>query len=74
MIRKMLLVIVLAAMAVMASGFCDGWKAGYKAGYCYKKFSCISPIAPICPIPAIGEDTWMGGYQRGFLAGLAAQR
>jgi len=73
MIRKMILIIALAAFAVMASGFCGGWKAGYKAGYCYQKTSCISPIAPLCPLPDLGADGWADGYQRGFLAGLAAQ-
>ncbi|MBU1621739.1 MAG: hypothetical protein KJ604_19975 [Gammaproteobacteria bacterium] len=74
MIKKMLLIIAFVAIATMASGFCDGWRAGYKAGYCYKKYTCLAPLVPLCPLPGLGEDTWLGGYNRGFLAGLAAQK
>jgi hypothetical protein len=57
-----------------ASPFCDGYAGGYKAGYCYGKYSCLEPMAPMCPMPRMGENTYQDGYNRGFLAGLARQR
>ncbi len=73
-----LLVLVLAVPAIVllapaearASGFCDGWEAGYKAGYCYGQFACLPPLVPLCPLERLGESTYMDGYNRGFLAGL----
>ena len=56
------------------SAFCEGWHDGYIAGYCYQKFGCLQPLVPLCPLPRIGENTYMHGYNRGFLAGLNAQR
>lgn len=49
-----------------------GFKNGYKEGYCYNDFGCISPIPPITPIPLIGEsnDNYQDGYNRGFKRGL----
>ena len=50
--------------------FCDGWKAGYEAGYCYNDYYCIPPIAPLCPLPHVGMNTYEHGYNRGFLLGF----
>lgn len=55
-------------------GFCEGWEAGYVAGYCYQKYSCLEPLVPLCPLPRLGEDNYQGGYNRGFLVGLNARR
>lgn len=55
------------------SSFCKGYKTGYKEGFCYQKYSCIAPITPICPIPRIGENSWTGGRNRGFMDGLASR-
>lgn len=69
----LLLMIPLLSFSVTASSFCDGWKKGYKAGYCYQVTGCISPIVPTCPIAKVGENTYQDGYNRGFVAGRAAQ-
>ncbi len=54
--------------------YCKGFKEGYEDGYCYKDFSCIPPIAPLCPIKGINEENnYKGGYQRGFKIGLEMQ-
>lgn len=54
--------------------FCDGWEDGYKEGYCYGKgFGCLEPLAPLCPLPRLGEDGYKDGYNRGFLKGQADQ-
>lgn len=49
-----------------------GFKNGFKEGYCYNDYGCISPIAPITPIPLVGEsnDNYQDGYNRGFKWGL----
>lgn len=66
---------IFTSMAIaFGSAFCEGWHDGYVAGYCYQKFACIPPIVPICPIPRIGEYTYIHGYNRGFLAGLGIRR
>ena len=60
----------------LASDFCDGWEDGYCEGWKdVKAQHAICPITPICPIPEVGQDTYRGGYNRGFKAGSrAAQR
>jgi len=77
--KKIVLTIVFILLAVSAlafgSAFCDGWENGYKSGYCYGKgYGCVQPIAPVCPVPRPGEDNYQGGYNRGFIAGMNAQR
>ncbi len=53
-----------------ANNFCEGWSDGYKEGYCYEKgYGCLSPLVPLCPLARIGEDTYKGGYNRGFIQG-----
>lgn len=53
--------------------FCDGWNDGYCQGWKDVKgpFS-ICPITPPCPIPGIGQETYRGGYNAGFKAGMRA--
>ena len=49
----------------------NGFKAGFKKGYCQNEIGCISPIAPIPPIPRIGEseNSYSEGFARGVIAG-----
>ncbi len=72
-IVTIIFLILLSTSIAFANAFCDGWENGYKAGYCYRKFACIEPIVPICPIPRIGENSYQDGYNRGFLSGLNAR-
>ena len=60
----------------LSNEFCDGWEDGYCEGWKdIKGQFAICPITPICPIPEIGQDSYRGGYNRGFKAGSrAAQR
>lgn len=53
------------------TAFCEGWEEGYCEGWKDVKgqFS-ICPIAPICPIPPVGKNTYKGGYNMGFKAGM----
>ena len=61
---------------VFAQDYCDGWGDGYCEGWKDVKGPySICPITPICPIPQIGKDRYIDGYNRGFKAGSrAAQR
>lgn len=60
-------------ICINASSFCEGWKDGYCEGWKDVKGTyAICPITPICPIPEIGQDSYKGGYNRGFKAGSKA--
>jgi len=51
--------------------FCKGWKDGYCEGYKdVKGQMALCPLTPLCPLPEIGENTYKGGYHRGFKAGM----
>ena len=50
--------------------FGDGYKVGYKEGYCFEKtIGCITPLVPMSPMAPIGKDTYKDGYNIGFLKG-----
>jgi hypothetical protein len=74
---KKLLFVALFLSATLASAswdsFCNGFQAGYRAGYCYRKDFCSTPIPPLCPMPPLGHDDWEGGYAEGFPLGLSDQ-
>jgi hypothetical protein len=74
MFKKALIVMLLAVSFCIAwdDAFCEGWEAGYVAGWCYRQANCLAPLAPLCPLPRLGEDTYQDGYNRGFLTGLHA--
>ena len=56
--------------------FCDGWEAGYKAGWCYDVERqqpdplCYDPYVPYCPYAKPNETTYEHGYNRGFLTAI----
>jgi hypothetical protein len=56
------------------SDYCQGWKAGYKAGYCYEKVYCLEPLTPLCPLPQIGRNSYEDGYNDGFVKGRRDSR
>ena len=67
-------VFVTFSFAGYGGSFCSGWEDGYAAGYCYQDYSCLAPLVPLCPLPRLGEDTYQGGYNRGFIAGMRARK
>ncbi len=78
MVRQLIAGLAVSATAFLATpafanSYCDGFQAGYKAGYCYRKYSCIPPLPPLCPLPRLGESTFQDGYNRGFTLGVANQ-
>ena len=57
--------------------FCEGFEDGYCEGWKDVKGTyAICPIAPICPIPQIGQssDSYKDGYNTGFKKGMRAAR
>ena len=56
-----------------ASNFCEGWEDGYCEGWKDVKGQlAFCPLTPLCPLPELGQDTYRGGYNRGFKAGFRA--
>jgi hypothetical protein len=51
------------------SDFSKGWDEGYREGYCYNKYGCVSPVPPVSSVPAPGQDNYKGGYNAGFIKG-----
>lgn len=73
--KHTLLLLIFSLFSVLSysqSDYDRGFKVGYKEGYCYNDFGCIAPIAPITPIPYIGEsnNSYQDGYNRGFKMGM----
>lgn len=72
--KKLIFIGLLFISAYAQSPFCEGFKAGYVAGYCYGEYSCLEPLPPLCPLPKLGEYSFQHGYNRGFLLGLSKKR
>jgi len=49
-----------------------GFEAGYKAGYCYGKVICDTPLIPAAPVS--DGFSFKDGYNKGFQMGLDKQR
>jgi hypothetical protein len=64
-----LLFLLFSIVSISQSSFCDGWREGYKEGSCYGKVGCVPPVPPVCPVPQVGQDTYRGGYNAGFIEG-----
>tara|TARA_B110000259_G_C13752329_1_gene297107 strand:- start:70 stop:339 length:270 start_codon:yes stop_codon:yes gene_type:complete len=48
---------------IVVTDFCDGWKEGYKEALA----GCMKiGMAPMCPIPPIGKDSYKHGYGMGY--------
>lgn len=73
-IKVIISVILYALMAynVFANEktYCDGWREGYREGFCYEIVNCIKPVTPVCPIPKINFNKYKDGYNRGFKQAL----
>jgi hypothetical protein len=63
-----LMAMALATAAHAQSSFCTGFSAGWAAAF--QNHGKIVAITPICPIPAVGGDTYSAGYERGLTAAL----
>ncbi len=72
--RNFISFLLLSFMASLISysqttSYKNGWENGYKEGYCYQKTGCVTPYVPVYPVPKVGENTYKGGYNKGFLKG-----
>ena len=65
-----------AALAgpALATAYCDGYQAGYKAGFCAEKLVCYGGNPPGCPASHYAVDNYQTGYNRGYSDGAAAAR
>jgi len=66
----------LALVASAGGDFDRGFEKGFDEGYRFVRGEfAISPIPPIPPIPRIDqEDRFFGGYNVGFVTGVARAR
>lgn len=53
--------------------FSNGYKSGWKAGYCFQEDFCSSPIPPSAPMPNLNKNSFQDGYNRGFIDGKASK-
>lgn len=67
----MILLTLICFSVLKADPFCDGHRAGYKAGYCYdQQFNCYVNIYPTCPVVRPhNRNNYEGGYAEGFMLG-----
>lgn len=76
--KKIIILIFVACSFCLADPFCDGWSDGFQAGYCSEDEYCMGVPRyeiPICPRPnSKYEDSYIGGYNRAFQAGLRKKR
>jgi hypothetical protein len=71
--KKLLLTILLVPMIASASDFDRGYEVGWEQGWKQVQGRLsLAPLAPLAPLPPLGEDSFLGGYNEGFLAGIAA--
>lgn len=73
-ITMLAVLLVGSFIAVADDTYCDGYRNGYNAGYCYGERYCLKPLRPLCPLPEIGKRDYMDGYNRGFLDGMAQKQ
>ena len=78
--KKLFLIISLLFLTMIVKAqnqYINGFTSGYRKGYCYGiGVGCIATNPPILPVPSIGEnpESYQDGYNKGFLAGLQAQK
>ncbi len=76
---KLLLTILnlfILTLAYCQTDYHNGFKVGYKNGYCHDMgISCIEPIPPSAPSLKVGEsiNSFTDGYDRGFKMGSQDQ-
>ena len=76
--KKILLILLCFPFIGFGQSFNDGWKEGYKKGYCGNDLSCVEPIPPIAPASLINMRShevseYQFGYNEGFKRGIYAR-
>ena len=60
---------------IEGSDFDEGWEDGYCEGWKDVKGQlALCPLTPLPPLPPLGKDTYRGGYNMGFKAGMKAAK
>ena len=72
--KKLILLFLVIPLFAFSQDYSDGFRAGYKEGYCYNDYGCIPPIPPVTPIANVGEYSYKHGYNRGFKMGIEAKK
>ena len=73
--KKLLLLLLLIPIVSFGQNvFNDGFKAGYKKGYCLEEVACFPPYPPYPPYPKAGFNSYSDGYAKGVKAGNAARQ
>ncbi len=71
-ILSILLALVLPTFCFGGEAFDKGWQCGWDAGWKEIRGQyAYPPYAPYAPYPRWDNDTFQGGYNAGFLAGIA---
>ena len=55
------------------SEYSKGYERGYHFGYCQDGLGCISPVAPVAPIPMSGSYSYEDGFSKGSIDGNKAK-
>ena len=74
--KKLIPILLFAAFAYAGDAFNKGYNDGFDSGYCYEQSTLTcSSITAVRPdhFPRINEDSYVGGYMRGYMDGLKAQ-
>ena len=62
-------------LSLSVSDFNEGWEDGYCEGWKDVKGQlALCPLAPLAPMAPLGKDSYKGGYNMGFKAGMKAAR
>ncbi len=56
---------VLTAIAQADPSYQDAYSEGYQDFKCGYQQYCVPPVAPVAPVPAVGEDDERSAYRAG---------
>ena len=68
--RVLFILIFIISTSFISDDFCQGFEDGYCEGWKDVKGQYeVCPVAPVCPVPDVDNDTYRGGYNTGFKKG-----
>jgi len=54
--------------------YSEAYQYGYQEGHTYGNESALKPLAPLAPLPRLGESGAQDGYNRGLIDGYKAKQ